>query len=413
MKRRVVISGMGLITPLGMGLETNWQALCQGRSGIGKVTRFDASSFRSQIAGEVKDFDAADFMDVRLARRIDPFIQFALAAALMAVEDSQLKISPSNAERVGVIVGTGLGGLATMERNAQLLLAGEQHRISPFFLPGFIANMAPGQIAITLGAKGPNSCPVTACAAGTHGVGDAFKVIQHGEADVMIAGGTDAPVTPLVFAGLDAMRATSTRSDQPERASRPFDKDRDGFVVSEGAGILILEELNHALARGAKTYAEVVGYGFNNDAYHMTAPSPDGEGAARCMRIALNDAQLSPQEVDYINAHGTSTPLNDLSETLAVKEVFGEHSKKLCLSSNKSMVGHLCGAAGAVEAILSALTINRGIIPPTINYETPDPQCDLDYVANQARQAKVRIALSNSFGFAGHNGTVVLREFEE
>jgi 3-oxoacyl-[acyl-carrier-protein] synthase II len=411
MKRRVVITGLGAITPLGTGVDKSWQALLEGRSGIAEVTRFDASAFRNRIAGEVKDFAPEDFLGRKLARTTDRFIQFALAATQMAMEDSKLQVTPDNSGRVGVVVGTGLGGLPALEESHRLILEGKPRKLSPFFLPSFLANMAPGQVAIQFGAKGPNLCPVTACAAGTHSIGDAFKIIQRGDADAMIAGGTEACVTPLTIGGFDALRATSTRNDEPQRASRPFDKQRDGFVPAEGAGIVILEELPSALQRGAKIYAEIIGYGLNDDAYHITAPSPNGEGAAQCIQKALLDAGIAPEEVDYVNAHGTSTPINDLSETMAIKSVFKEHSKKLCVSSNKSMTGHLFGAAGAVEAVFCTLTIRDGIIPPTINYETPDPGCDLDYVPNKARRAEVRIAISDSFGFGGTNATIVLREF--
>lgn len=411
MKTRVVVTGLGAITPLGIGVETSWQSLSHGKSGIGRITRFDATDFRARIAGEVNGFNPLDFMDGKLARREDRFIQFASAASRMAVEDSMLTINSSNSERVGVALGTALGGIESLERNHQLLLQGARHQISPFFVPGFIANMASGRIAIQFGAKGPNICVVTACATGTHAIGDAFRVIQRGDADAMIAGGADAGITPIMFAGLDAMRVMSARNEEPQRASRPFDKDRDGFITSEGAGVVILEELEFALNRGAKIYAEVLGYGFNNDAYHITSPDPDGKGAASCMKMALNDAGISGDKIDYINAHGTSTPLNDLSETRAIKSVFQEHAGNIPISSNKSMIGHLWGAAGAVEAIFCLLTITRGIIPPTINYETPDPECDLDYVPNVAREAKVRVALSNSFGFGGTNATLIFSHF--
>ena len=411
MKRRVVVTGLGAITPLGIGVEKSWQSLCEGKSGIGVVTRFDATDFRTRIAGEVNGFNPQDFMDRKLMWRGDRFIHFALAASRMAVDDSKLTIDPNNAARVGVIVGTALGGIESLERNHQLLLQGARHRISPFFIPSFIANMASGQVAIQFGAKGPNMCPVTACAAGTHAIGDAFRIIQRGEADAMIAGGAETAISPIIFAGLDALKAMSTRNDEPEKASRPFDRDRDGFITGEGAGIVILEELEFALKKGARIYAEVLGYGASCDAYHITAPDPDGKGAADCMKMALNDAGIPGDKIDYINAHGTSTPLNDLSETLAIKRVFQGHSQNIPISANKSMIGHLWGAAGAVEAIFCILTIARGIIPPTINYETPDPKCDLDYVPNVAREAKVRVALSNSFGFGSTNATLIFSHF--
>jgi len=411
MKRRVVVTGLGAITPLGIGVETSWQSLCQGKSGIGPVTRFDATGFRTRIAGEVKDFNPLDFMDRKLLRRGDRFIHFALAASRMAVEDSMLTINSSNSERVGVSLGTAVGGIESLEENHQLLLQGACCRISPFFIPGFLANMASGYISIQFGAKGPNICPVAACTSGTHAIGDAFRIIQRGEADAMIAGGAEANISPLMFAGLDAMRVTSARNEEPEKASRPFDRDRDGFVVGEGSGIAILEELEFALNRGARIYAEVLGYGFNSDAYHIVAPDPDGKGAAICMRMALLNAGISDDKLNYINAHGTSTLLNDLSETRAIKCVFQGHASNIPISSNKSMIGHLWGAAGAVEAIFCILTVTRGIIPPTINYDTPDPECDLDYVPNVARKAKVRVALSNSFGFGGVNATLIFSQF--
>jgi len=407
-----VVTGLGAVTPLGIGVEKSWQSLCQGKSGIGMITRFDTTDFRTRIAGEVNGFNPLDFMEGKLVRRLDRFIHFALAATRMAMEDSRLTINSSNADRVGVSVGTALAGVESFEKNYQLLLQGARRQISPFFIPGFIANMAPGQIAIQFGAKGPNICSVTACASGTHAIGDAFRIIQRGDADAMIAAGAEAAISPIIFAGLDAERAMSTRNDAPEKASRPFDKDRDGFVTSEGAGVIILEELESALNRGARIYAEVLGYGSSCDAYHVTAPDPEGRGAANCMKMALNDAGIPGDKIEYINAHGTSTPLNDLSETLAIKSVFQGQSKNIPISANKSMIGHLWGAAGAVEAIFCILTITQGVIPPTINYETPDPGCDLDYVPNVARQAKVRVALSNSFGFGGTNATLIFSQFQ-
>ncbi len=411
MKRRVVITGVGMLTPLGVGVEKSWQSLCQGKSGISVITGFDASDFRTRIAGEVNGFNPLDFIDRKLARRGDRFIYFALAATRMAIEDSGLTINASNSGRVGVSVGTAMGGIESLEKNHQLLLEGARHQISPFFIPGFLANMAPGQVAIQFGARGANMCSVTACASGTHAIGDAFRVIQRGEADAMIAGGAEAAIRPIIFAGLDVIKVMTTRNEEPERASRPFDRDRDGFIIGEGAGMVILEELEFALNRGARIYAEVLGYGFNSDAYHITAPDPDGKGAASCMKMALNDAGISIDKVDYINAHGTSTVLNDLSETRAIKSVFWGQSSGIPVSSNKSMIGHLWGAAGAVEAIFCLLTINQGIIPPTINYETPDPECDLDYVPNVARQAEVKVALSNSFGFGSTNATLIFGQF--
>lgn len=410
MKRRVVVTGLGAVTPLGIGVEASWRSLCEGRSGIGPVTRFDASGFRTRIAGEVSGFNPEDFLPKKLVRRSDRFIHFALAAARMAVEDSGLAISGTNAERVGVSVGTAMGGVGSLEQNERLLLTGAQHQISPFFIPSFICNMATGQVAIEFGARGPNMCSVTACASGTHAIGDAYQVIQRGEAEAMIAGGAEAAISPIVFAGLDVLKVMSARNDDPQGASRPFDRDRDGFVISEGAGVVILEELDFARDRGARIYAEVLGYGHNSDAYHITAPDPEGQGAAACMKMALADAGIGPERVDYINAHGTSTVLNDISETKAIKSVFEGHSR-IPVSSNKSMTGHLWGGSGGVEAIFSILAITRSIIPPTINYTTPDPECDLDYVPNTARQARVKVALSNSFGFGSTNGTLILGEF--
>ncbi len=411
MKRRVVVTGVGAVTPLGIGVEKSWQALCQGKSGIGEITSFDASDFRTRVAGEVKGFNPLDFIDQKLARRGDRFIHFALAAARMAIEDSGLSISDSNSERVGVSVGTAMGGIESIEKNHELLIKGNRQQISPFFVPSFLCNMAAGQVAIEFGARGVNLCTVTACASGTQAIGNAFRVIQEGEADAMIAGGAEAAIRPLVFAGLDMIKVMTARNDEPQKASRPFDKDRDGFVIGEGAGVVILEELESAQSRGARIYGEVLGYGLNSDAYHITAPDPDGRGAAACMRMALNDAGISIDEVDYINAHGTSTVLNDLSETKAIKSVFQGRSKQIPISSNKSMIGHMWAGAGVVEAIFSLLTINHGIIPPTINYETPDPECDLDYVPNVSRRAEVKIALSNSFGFGSTNATLILGKY--
>lgn len=412
MNRRVVITGLGAVTPLAIGVEESWCALCLGKSGIRPVTRFDATGFRTRIAGEVKGFRAEDFMDRKVVRRMNLFIQFALAAARMAMEDSKLSITPDNAGRVGVVIGTALAGISTFEESTRLIAAGRGGDVSPFMVPGAIANMAAGYVALQYGARGVNMCPVTACAAGTHAVGLAFKAVQQGDADAVISGGAEAGITELMFRGLDALRATSPRNDEPEKASRPFEKDRQGFVVGEGAGVLVLEELGSALRRSAHIYAEVIGFGYNCDAYHITAPSPKGEGAAECMRLALADAGIAPSDVDYINAHGTGTVLNDASETQAIKSAFGGHARKLAVSSNKSMIGHLWGASGAVEAVFTALTLEQGILPPTVNYDTPDPQCDLDYVPNRARQARVTVAISNSFGFGGTNGCIVLKRFE-
>ncbi len=413
MARRVVITGIGLVTPIGTGVEETWSALVAGKSGIARITKFDPSDLVTQIAGEVKDFRAEDYISRKDIRRMDDFTVFSVAATHMAVADAKLEIGGNNAERVGVVIGCGLGGLKTIEKFNQVLRESGPKKISPFFIPMLIANMSPGQISIAFGAKGPNMAIETACAAGTHAVGDAFKLIQRGVADAMITGGVEAALTPLGVAGFNAMRAISTRNDQPEKASRPFDRDRDGFVMGEGSGIVILEALDHALERGASIYAEIIGYGLTADAYHMTAPAPEGEGMARCMRMALDDADVAPAEADYINAHGTSTDLNDRFETQAIKSVFGDRAYKVPVSSTKSMTGHLLGGAGGIETAFTVLAIQRGIIPPTINYENPDPDCDLDYVPNVCRKAEVRTALSNSFGFGGTNAELVLRRFEK
>jgi len=413
LSRRVVVTGMGMVSPLGTGVEKTWQSLIQGKSGVARITKFDPTGFDTQIAAEVKDFLPENFMEKKDLRRMDIFIQYAMASAVMAVEDSQLKITPANADRVGVVVGAGLGGLTTIENFHKVLLEKGPSRISPFFIPMLIVNEAPGQISIRFGAKGPNISAVTACATGNHNIGDAWRIIQRGDADAVIAGGVEATITPLAVSGFNAMKALSTRNAEPEKASRPFDKDRDGFVMGEGCGIIILEELQQALDRGARIYAEIIGCGLTGDAYHITAPAPDGEGAARCMAMALKSAGIEPGEVDYINAHGTSTDYNDLYETVAIKTVFKEQAQKLAISSTKSMIGHLLGGAGGVEAIFTILKICHGIIPPTINYQTPDPGCDLDYVPNVARKANVRVALSNSFGFGGTNAVLIFKKFEQ
>ena len=413
LKRRVVATGVGLVTPLGVGIDNVWQRIVNGESGIAPITRFDTAQHETKFAGEVKGFNPEEYMPPKEVKRVDLFIQYALAAAKIAMDDSGLDMAKEDAERVGVIVGTGLGGLPTLEKYHSILLERGPSRISPFFIPMLIANEAPGHIAIQHGIKGPNLSIVTACATGAHSIGDATRVIQYGDADVMVAGGTEANLTPLTVGGFNAMKALSTRNDAPERASRPFDKDRDGFVVAEGSGVVILEELGHALKRGARIYAEIAGYGYNGDAYHITAPCPDGDGFIRCINMALKDAGLSPDSVDYINAHGTSTGLNDSVETLAIKAVFKEKVYKIPVSSTKSMVGHLLGAAGAVEAIFSLLAIRDNICPPTINYETPDPDCDLDYVPNKARKHDMNVVLSNSFGFGGTNGALIFRRFEQ
>ncbi len=412
MSRRVVITGMGALTALGSELETFWSNLTAGKSGVSPIESFDVSEFPTRIAASIKDFNPEDYIEKREARRMDRFVQFAVAASLLALKDANLSVEKdTDPERVGVYVGSGIGGLATWEEQHKVLLEKGPKRVSPFFIPMMIANMASGQISMLTGAKGPNSTAVTACATGTHSIGDSFKLIQRGDADVMICGGAEATITPTGLAGFCALRAMSTRNDEPEKASRPFDAERDGFVMAEGSGILILESLDSALRRGARIYAEVIGYGMSGDAYHITDPDPNG--AARCMTQALKDAGISPEEVDYINAHGTSTPIGDKSETAAIKMAFGDHAYKLAVSSTKSMTGHLLGAAGGVEAVISGLTIRHGIIPPTINLDHPDPECDLDYVPNVARKADVRVAMSNSFGFGGHNATIVLRKYED
>jgi 3-oxoacyl-[acyl-carrier-protein] synthase II len=411
--RRVVITGVGLVTPLGTGVEKNWQALLKGRSGIGPVTRFEAADFPTRIAGEVKDFHPEDFIEKKEIKKMDLFIQYAVAAAQMAMEESRLPITADNEDMVGVIVGVGIAGLSSIEEYHKLFLESRLKKVSPFFIPKLIANLAPGQISLRYGAKGINYTPTSACSSGTHAIGEAFRLIRLGEQDAVIAGGAEAALTPLGLGGFIAMKAVSSRNDEPEKASRPFDRNRDGFVMAEGAGILVLEEMEQAKKRGAKIYAEVVGYGANADAYHITAPSPEGEGAVRCMRMALRSGGVNPLEVDYINAHGTSTPYNDATETQAIKRVFGEHAARLAVSSTKSMTGHLLGAAGGVEGVFSALALYHQCMPPTINYEEPDPECDLDYVPNVARPANIRVALSNSFGFGGTNACLAFRRWTE
>lgn len=411
-KRRVAVTGLGLITPLGIGTEESWKNLKAGKSGIAKITHFDASEFACQIAGEVKGFDPADYIQAKEIKKMDRFIHFAVAASQMAMDDSGLEITAGNAERVGVIVGSGMGGLGSLEMSSANYLEKGPRRITPFFIPMVIINLASGQISIRFGAKGPNSAAVTACATGTHSIGDAFRLIQLGYADAMIAGGSEAAITPLGIGGFSSMKALSTRNNEPERASRPFDVDRDGFVMGEGAGIVILEELEGALKRGAKIYAEVLGYGMTADAYHITAPAPNGEGAARCMAATLKDAGVSPEETDYINAHGTSTKYGDELETAAIKTVFGQHAHKFEVSSTKSMTGHLLGAAGGVEAIATILGIYEGVAPPTINLDNPDPECDLNYVPYTSKKMDIRHAISNSFGFGGTNACVLFKKFE-
>lgn len=413
MKRRVVVTGVGLVTPLGIGVRETWDALVAGKSGIAEITRFDTTNYQSKIAGEVENFQPADWLPAKEAKRTELFIAYSVAATRMAVEDSGLKIDEGNGHRVGVITGCGLGGLESMENTIRLIQKSGPRRVSPFFIPLMIGNMAPGMISIHFGAKGPNVSVATACAAGTHAVGDSFKAIQSGAADAMITGGVEAVVTASCVAGFNAMKALSVRNDDPQKASRPFDRDRDGFVVGEGSGILIIEELEHALNRGAGIYAEIVGYGMTGDGYHMTSPPPDGNGAVRCMQAALDDAGVAYDQVDYINAHGTSTPLNDLYESRAIKEVFKDKAHTVPVSSTKSMTGHLLGGAGGIETVFTALTIHHGIIPPTINYENPDEECDLDYVPNTARQQTVTYALTNSFGFGGTNACLLLKAYSD
>jgi 3-oxoacyl-[acyl-carrier-protein] synthase II len=401
-----------LVIPTGIGVETAWKNVCEGKSGIGPLTRFDPDGLETKIAGEVRNFNPEQYIDKKEIKKMDLFIQYAIAATKEALIDAQLAITPENSEQIGVIVGTGLGGLPSIEKYHKVLLERGPSRITPFFIPMLIANLASGQIAILFGPKGPNTCVVTACATGAHSIGDAFRAIVYGDAEAMIAGGTEANITPLTIGGFNAMKALSTRNDEPQKACRPFEKNRDGFVIAEGAGILVLEELQFALKRNAKIYAELVGYGYTGDAYHITAPSPDGDGAVRCMKMAIKDAGMKPEDVDYINAHGTSTPLNDLTETLAIKRVFGDHAKEVPISATKSMTGHLLGAAGSTEAIFTILSIRDGIMPPTLNYEEPDPECDLDYVPNVARRKPLNVAMSNAFGFGGTNAALVFKKFE-
>ncbi|HET6514778.1 MAG TPA: beta-ketoacyl-ACP synthase II [Thermodesulfovibrionales bacterium] len=412
-KRRVVVTGLGLILPVGVGVGDAWKALLEGRSGIGIIKTFDSSGLPVHIAGEVKDFDPSLYIEAKEIKKMDRFIHFAVAASTMAMEDSGLKITDENAERAGVIIGSGMGGLPTIEHYHKIYLEKGYRRITPFFIPMLIINLASGQVSIRFGAKGPNSAVATACATGSHAIGDAFRIIQRGDADVMIAGGTESVITPMAVGGFAVMKALSTRNDEPDRASRPFDRDRDGFVVGEGAGIVILETMDNARKRNAKIYAEVVGYGMTSDAYHITSPAPGGEGAASCMSKALKDAGVLPEVVDYINAHGTSTKYGDELETAAIKKVFGEHAYDLCVSSTKSMTGHLLGAAGGVESVISVLSLHTDRVPPTINLDNPDPECNLDYVAWKAREKTVEYALSNSFGFGGTNACLLFKKYRE
>jgi 3-oxoacyl-[acyl-carrier-protein] synthase II len=409
--RRVVVTGLGLVTPLGTGVEKTWKALCAGESGIRRITRFDPAGYDAQIAGEVTDFDPARFIEKKEIKKMDTFIHYAVGAAQLAVEDAGLKVAPEEATRVGVYIGSGIGGLGSIEHYHDVLKEKGPGRVSPFFIPMTIINLASGQVAIRIGAKGPNSCAVTACATGNHCIGDAYRLIQRGDADVMVAGGAEAAVTPLGVAGFAAAKALSFRNDEPTRASRPFDKDRDGFVLGEGAGVVVIEELEHARRRGARIYSEVIGYGMNSDAYHITAPPEEGEGAVRCMEMALKDAGIGKEQIGYINAHGTST-MADAIETHAIKTVFGERAYGIPVSSTKSMTGHLLGAAGGIEAVFSILALFHGVLPPTINLENPDPACDLDYVPNKARPAAIKAALSNSFGFGGVNACLIFRRVD-
>ena len=415
-KKRVVVTGLGLVTPVGDTIDDFWNSLLEGRSGVSKVTCFDPSNFSSQIAAEVKDFDPSLYFNSKDTRKTDRFVQFAIAASKKAVDNSGLNVSAEDRNKIGVIIGSGIGGLHTIEsEHMKYLQKGPvkgPSKISPFLIPMLIVNMASGQVSMYFKAKGPNTAVATACASGNHAIGDAFRIIQHDKADIMIAGGSEAAITIMGFGGFCALRALSTRNDQPTKASRPFDKGRDGFIMGEGAGVVILEELNHALKRGAEIYGELIGYGMSADAYHMTAPDPEGDGAVRCMTLSLKDAGLRPEEVDYINAHGTSTEYNDKVETLAIKKTFGKHAKDLAISSTKSVTGHLLGAAGGVELAVCALAIKHGIVPPTINYETPDPACDLEYTPNKPIKRKVNVVASNSLGFGGHNATLVMRKYE-
>jgi len=411
-RKRVVVTGMGAITPIGTGVENYWRALLDGVNGVGPLTFFDTTDYTTRIAAQINDFDPEQFMERKEAKRMDRFVQLSVAASRLALETSGLEINSDNADRIGVLIGSGIGGSGTWEEQHRTLLERGPKRVSPFFVPMLISDMAAGMVSIIFGAKGPNFAVVTACATGTHAVGEAANVIARGDADVMLAGGAEAAITPMSVAGFCAARAFSTRNDDPAHASRPFDLNRDGFVMGEGAGTLVLESLDHAIARGAKIYGEIAGFGMSGDAYHITEPAPSGEGAARSMAMALSNAGFKPEDIDYINAHGTSTPYNDKYETAAIKTVFGDHAYKVAISSTKSMTGHLLGAGGAVEAIACLCSINDSMVHPTINYETPDPECDLDYVPNKARKLEVRAAMSNSFGFGGHNATLILKKYE-
>lgn len=413
MSRRVVVTGIGLKTPVGSNVDDFWNALITGQSGIGMIKSFDTTEYPTKIGGHVKGFDPSDYFNSKELKRMDTFVQFAAAAGEDCLKDSGMDLDKLDRNRIGVLVGSGIGGITIIEEQHKKLLKGGPKRVSPFFIPMLIVNMAPGQISMNLGLKGPNLCVATACATANHAIGEAARLIKYGDADAMVAGGTEAPLTPLGTSGFCALKALSTRNDEPQRASRPFDRERNGFVMGEGAGIVMLEELEHAKKRGARIYCELIGYGLTGDAYHMTAPAPDGEGAARCMKMSLDDAKVNPEDVSYINAHGTSTNMNDKYETAAVKTVFGDHARKVMISSTKSMTGHLLGAAGGIEMAAIALALEKDIVPPTINYENPDPECDLDYTPNQAKEAKVDVAVSNSLGFGGHNSTLVARKFKD
>jgi len=411
-KVRVVVTGLGCVTPIGTGKDAFWNNLLAGKSGGVRISHFDSTNFACQVAAEVKDFDPSLYMDKKDARRITRFIQFAIAAAKIALEDAKLSITPDNADRAGTLIGSGIGGIGFLEEQARILFEKGPDKCSPFMVPWMIANMAAGLVSINIGLKGPNSCTVTACASGTNSIGDAAKIIERGDADIMFAGGAEAAITPLGMAGFSAARALTTRNNEPERASRPFDRDRDGFLMGEGSGIVVLESLEHAVKRGAHIYAEFAGYGMSGDAHHITAPAPGGEGAIRAMALAIKDAGLKPEDIDHINAHGTSTELNDKYETMAIKTLFGERAKKIAVSSNKSMIGHMLGAAGAVEFISTVLSVKNDIVPPTINFENPGPECDLDYVPGNARKMLVRAAISNSFGFGGHNAVIAAKKYK-
>ena len=417
-KRRVVVTGLGAVTPIGCSIDELWKSLLEGKSGVRRLTCFDPTNFTTKIAAEIKNFDPSPYLSPKEIKRMDRFVQFAVCSAKMAVADSGMHLDKEDRNRIGVLIGSGIGGLHTVEaEHKQFIALGPEKgpgRISPFLIPMLIVNMASGQTSITLGLKGPNSAVATACATGNHAIGDALRIIQRGEADAMVCGGSEAAITHMGFGGFCALKALSCGyNDQPEKASRPFDKNRDGFIIGEGAGVIILEEAEHAVKRNAKIYCELVGYGMSADAYHMTAPDPEGDGGVRCMRAAIKDAGLKPQDINYINAHGTSTLYNDRIETLAIKKVFGSHAGKIAISSTKSVMGHLLGAAGGVELIVSALTIKEGIIPPTINYQTPDPECDLDYVPNKPRAAKVNVVMSNALGFGGHNAALIIKKFSQ